>query len=53
MDKLHTIGVENVSNSAIDTYTSTDEYFSYRRYCHLNLIDVPKDYPTQFSCIRL
>ena len=53
MDKLHTIGVENVSNSAIDTYTSADEYFSYRRYCHLNLIDVPKDYPTQFSCIRL
>ena len=53
IDALHNIGIENISDSGIDTYTSAEDYFSYRRYTKLNLIEVPRDYPTQFSCIRL
>ena len=52
-DKLHRLGIENVSNSHIDTYADNTGYFSYRRNSNRHLIDVPKDYPTQFSCIRL
>lgn len=51
-DKLRTIGVENIDNSCIDTYSSPD-YFSYRRNTRLGLIKFDKDYPTQYSCIRL
>ena len=53
IDKIHKFGVENVTDSGIDTYTAKDEYFSFRRYTNLQLIEIPRDYPTQFSCIRL
>lgn len=52
-DRLLKLKIENISVSNIDTYTAVDEYFSYRRYCHLNMIEIPHDYPTQFSCLRL
>jgi len=52
-DKLHALGIDNVENSHIDTYSEVQGYFSYRRNTHLHLIDVAKDYPTQYSCIRL
>lgn len=52
-DKLHNMGMTNVENSHIDTYSELQKYFSFRRNTHLHLIDAPKDYPTQYSCIRL
>lgn len=51
-DKLRAVGVENIENSGIDTY-STPDYFSYRRNTRSGLIKYDKDYPTQYSCIRL
>ncbi|MBR1825479.1 MAG: peptidoglycan editing factor PgeF [Alphaproteobacteria bacterium] len=51
--RLKNAGVENIENSRIDTYPEQNGYFSYRRNTHLGLINVPKDYPTQYSCICL
>lgn len=51
-DRLRSVGVENIDCAPIDTYADTG-YFSFRRNTHLGLIKAPKDYPTQFSCIRL
>ncbi len=51
--RLKNAGVENVINCHIDTYPLQNGYFSYRRNTHLHLINVPKDYPTQYSCICL
>lgn len=53
IDKIHKFGVENIIDSGIDTYTANDDYFSFRRYTNMHLIEIPRDYPTQFSCIRL
>lgn len=52
-NKLRRMGIENVENSHIDTYPLQNGYFSYRRNTHLNLINVPRDYPAQCSCICL
>ena len=52
-DKMHHLGIHNICNSGIDTYAPDNGYFSYRRYTHLNLIDCPYDYPTQYSVITL
>ena len=51
-DRLRYSGVENIENSGIDT-CSTPDYFSYRRNTRSGLIKYDKDYPTQYSCIRL
>ena len=51
-DKLRGLGIQNIDISPIDTYSDAG-YFSFRRNTHLGLIKAPKDYPTQFSCIRL
>lgn len=51
-DRLRFSGVENIEDSNIDTY-STADYFSYRRNTHLGLIKYDRDYPTQYSCIKL
>lgn len=53
IDKIRKFGVENITDSGIDTYTANDDYFSFRRYTNMHLIEIPRDYPTQFSCIRL
>jgi hypothetical protein len=53
IDKIHRFGVENITDSGIDTYTAGDKYFSFRRYTNMHLVEIPRDYPTQFSCIRL
>ena len=50
--KLRDLGIENIDVSPIDTYSDVG-YFSFRRNTHSGLIKAPKDYPTQFSCIRL
>lgn len=52
-DKLMALGIKNVENCHIDTYPVANGYFSYRRNTHLHLISKEKDYPTQYSCIRL
>ena len=51
-EKLRDLGIENIDVSPIDTYSDSG-YFSFRRNTHLGLIKAPKDYPTQFSCVRL
>lgn len=51
--RLRKAGVENIENSRVDTYPPANGYFSYRRNTRLNLIEVPRDYPTQYSCICL
>ena len=50
--RLNLYGIENISASNIDTYTDS-EYFSYRRYSHNNLVNVPLDFPTHLSTIML
>lgn len=52
-NKLRELGIENIDNCCIDTYPLQSGYFSYRRNTHLNLITIPRDYPTQYSCICL
>ena len=51
--RLKNAGIENIENCRINTYPAQNGYFSYRRNTHLGLINVPKDYPTQYSCICL
>ena len=50
--RLKEYGISNISASHINTYTD-ENYFSYRRNCHQNLISVPFDYPTHLSTIML
>lgn len=45
-------GIKNIWSSKIDTYTD-ENYFSYRRNCHQNLISAPKDFPSHLSTIML
>lgn len=52
-DKIKRLGIDNVVNSHIDTYPAENGYFSYRRNTHLQLIEQPRDYPTQYSFICL
>ncbi len=52
-NRLQNLGITNIENCRIDTYSAANGYFSYRRNTHLNLLDAPKDYPTQYSCICL
>lgn len=52
ISRLKKYGIKNISASDINTYTD-ENYFSYRRNCHQNLISVPFDYPTHLSTIML
>lgn len=51
--QLKNLGITNIENCRTDTYPPQNGYFSFRRNTHLNLVDAPKDYPTQYSCICL
>ena len=51
--RLMLIGIKNISLSGIDTYSHPELYFSYRRYCHQDLIKQEKDFPIELSTIRL
>ncbi len=53
VDKLKVCGIKNIAFSAKDTYALEDEYFSFRRFTHLGLVGIPKDFPTELSAIRL
>ncbi len=53
VDKLKACNIKNIAFSAKDTYALKDEYFSFRRFTHLGLIDGPKDFPTELSAIVL
>lgn len=52
-ETLRSAGIENVCNSQIDTFPKENGYFSFRRNTLKELIKYPRDYPTQFSCIKL
>lgn len=53
VEKLKKYGLTNITKSGIDTYTSEDSYFSFRRNTHQGLINSPKDFPTHLSTIML
>ena len=50
--RLHEYGIESIEASGINTYTD-ENYFSYRRSCHQNLVTVPRDFPSHLSTIML
>ena len=52
-DKLLHLGVNNVINSGIDTYTDAANWYSYRRDTHQGLITSPHDFPVELSTIIL
>lgn len=52
VQRLKLYGIKNITASGINTYTD-ENYFSYRRNCHRNLIPVPLDFPTHLSTITL
>lgn len=52
-DKLRRCGIDDICNSGIDTYPEQNGYFSFRRQKHRGLVEATKDYPTQYSCIKL
>lgn len=52
-DRLQKFGIKNIQVSNIDTYTSEDEYFSFRRFTHKGLFEKQKDFPTHISLITL
>ena len=52
-DKLLHLGVNNVINSGIDTYTDATNWYSYRRDTHQGLITHPHDFPVELSTIIL
>ena len=52
ISRLKNYGITNITASHIDTYGDLN-YFSYRRNCHQNLIQTPKDFPAQLSTITL
>lgn len=51
--KLEKLKLGSISASGIDTFKAEGEFFSYRRYCKLGLIEVSTDFPTQLSTIKL
>jgi len=50
--RLNIYGIQNVQTSGINTYTD-ENYFSYRRNCHQNLVSAPLDFPSHLSTIML
>lgn len=52
-DKLRGCGVTNISLSGLDTYALSDDYYSFRRNTHKDLIKNPKCFPTEISTIVL
>lgn len=53
VEKLEKIGVKSISSSGIDTYVEEEKFFSYRRFCHQNLIMQAGDFPIHLSTICL
>ena len=49
VSQCYRAGIQEVDNLAIDTYTSDQEYFSYRRSCH----NGESDYGRQISVIMI
>ncbi len=53
LDKLHALGLNNISTSHIDTYTAEGNFFSFRRFTHQKSINRPGDFPVHLSTITL
>lgn len=53
LNRLNLLGIENTSLSGIDTYSDEKNYFSYRRFCHLNLIKPGGGFGIELSTICL
>lgn len=51
--RLEAKGIRNISVSEQDTYALAEDYYSFRRFTHLNLVKKPKCFPTEISCIVL
>lgn len=53
INRLREYGISDISASGIDTYTSADEYFSFRRDTHSGQIFKKGDFPNHLSTITL
>lgn len=53
VDKLKKTGVKNIEVANHDTYAMKDNYYSFRRFTHCNMVDNPKDFATELSVIVL
>lgn len=51
--RLEAKGIENISVSGLDTYALADDYYSFRRFTHRNLVKKPKCFPTELSAVFL
>lgn len=51
--KLEKLKIGSISASGIDTFVTEGDFFSYRRNYKQGLINIPKDFPTQLSTIKL
>ena len=51
--RLTLMGITNISLSGIDTYSDEKHYFSYRRFCHQNLIKPGGGFGIELSTICL
>lgn len=52
-NKLQQSKIANISVSGIDTFSSKEDFFSYRRFKQQYQISSFGDYPTQLSTIKL
>ena len=53
VDRLRMLGLDNIIASGQDTYQMKNEYYSFRRFTHLGLVQKPKCFPTELSVITL
>ena len=53
VDKLKKSGVKNIEVANHDTYEMEENYFSFRRCTHRNLVEKAKDFATELSVIVL
>lgn len=53
LNRLQAKGIINITASGLDTYALKDEYYSFRRFTHLNLVKKTKCFPTELSAIIL
>ena len=52
-DKIKNTGITNIDICNHDTYSMSEEYFSYRKLSHLGLLDGPKNFGTEMSAITI
>ena len=52
-ERLKECGIKDIAVSAADTYELENDYFSFRRFTHLGIVQKPKCFATEISMITL